>query len=187
MTVHKLFSLTFAHMMKTIIVLSITIAVLSITMIFAACGLGRGPEPSVTVIRLTYKQGDIQKAFDTLYNYRQQSPGVYNGFIEQALATCHDAAAPNKAITQDVFSSMYLDTTSGVYDCVTNTTFRFPGGTIAAAGVFNLTPGSTIAPDHDFPIIGGSGAYKNTYGTYTRKYRNGVYHVKLQIYKRGQG
>jgi hypothetical protein len=79
---------------------------------------------------------------------------------------------------------MYLDTTSGVYDCVTNTTFRFPGGSIAAAGVFNLTPGDTIAPDHDFPIIGGSGVYRNSYGTYTRRYENGVYHVKLQIYKR---
>jgi hypothetical protein len=140
------------------------------------------PEP--TVIHLTYEQADIQKAFDTLYNYRQQSPGIYDGFVEQALANCHDASAPKKAITQDVFSSFYLDTTSGVYDCVTTTTFRFPEGTIAATGVFNLTPGDTIAPDHDFPIIGGSAAFKNVYGTYTRSYRNGIYHVKLRIYKR---
>lgn len=134
-----------------------------------------------TVVSLTYQQTDIQKQFDTLYNHQQTTAGVYNGFIEQALAICHGSDS-SRSITQDVFSSMYLNGHSGQYDCVTTTVFQFPDGSIAATGVFNLTPGDTIAPDHDFPITGGSAAYHHITGTYTRKYRNGVYHVQLRYH-----
>lgn len=136
-------------------------------------------------IQLTYDQHDIQKAFDTLYNYQQSrlpvngdSVSLYNGFTEQALAHCH-REKDSSVITQDVLSSMYLNNQTSQYDCVTVTTFQFTDGTITANGIFNLVPGDTIAPDHDFPITGGSGAYRNLYGTYTRKYSNGTYTVTL--------
>lgn len=151
-------------------------------LLLCACSQPRHPEP--VVIRLYYTQHDIQKDFDTLYHNRQQSPGLYSGFIEQALASCHRDSALADTVTQDVLSSMYLDTGSNQYDCVTTTTFRFKDGSIAATGVFNLKPGDTIAPDHDFPITGGSAAYRNIYGTYTRTYRNGIYHVELRYVKR---
>lgn len=154
----------------------------SLLLFFAACQMERKPEP--TTISLRYTQPEIQKAFDTLYNNQQSAPGVYAGLIEQALAHCHDHNNPENSITQDVFSSMYLNDSTHVYDCVTTTTFRFPDGTISATGVFNLTPGDSIAPDHNFPITGGSGKYRTSYGTYTRNYSNGIYHVKLRIYKR---
>lgn len=149
-------------------------------LLLTACAGHSGRKP--VTISLTYEQVDIQKTFDTLYNYGQYQPGVYTGLTEQALAGCHLESSKGP-ITQDVFSSMYLDTTTKVYDCVTTTTFRFPDGTIVASGVFNLVPGATIAPDHDFPITGGSGRYSHIYGTYTRKYLNGVYYVKLRFYK----
>ena len=157
------------------------IAIICAVALLAACKQPRHAE--ATVISLNYRQGDIQKQFDTLYNYQQTKPGLYNGLTEQALATCHRDSTGKDTITQDVFSSMYLNFNNNLYDCVTTTTFRFADGTIAATGVFNLTPGATIAPDHDFPIIGGSGAYRNIYGTYTRKYTNNVYHVELKYYK----
>jgi hypothetical protein len=134
------------------------------------------------IIELQYTGADIQKQFDTLYNHQQADSGLYNGFTEQALATCHYVSDTAKTITQDVFSSMYLHFKTGLYDCVTTTTFQFPDGSIEAAGIFNLTPGATIAPDHDFPIIGGSGAYSNISGTYTRVYKNNVYHVVLRYH-----
>jgi hypothetical protein len=157
-----------------------TLFAASLILLIVSCNQRNDPKP--TTIALTYEQGDIQKAFDTLYNYQQFEPGIYFGVIEQALASCHRESSKGP-VTQDVFSSMYLDTTTKVYDCVTTTTFRFPNGTIAASGVFNLVPGATIAPNHDFPITGGSGRYANIYGTYTRKYVNGVYYVKLRFYK----
>jgi hypothetical protein len=135
-----------------------------------------------TTILLTYNQQDIQKSFDTLYNYQKNDSGWYCGLSEQALAICHEKRGKDP-VTQDVFSSMYLNNTTGEYDCVTTTTFQFPDGSIVASGIFNLVPGSQIAPDHDFPVTGGSGKYRNTYGTYTRHYLNGVYHVKLQLHK----
>jgi hypothetical protein len=149
---------------------------------FSACVQHKNPE--LSTVKLTYAA--IQKQFDTLYNHQQADSGVYKGLIEQALAICLDSTGSKDTITQDVFSSMYLNLYSGVYDCVTTTTFKFPDGTISAAGVFNLTPGDTIAPDHDFPVTGGSGAYQHVLGTYTRKYRDGVYHVELRYYKSGQ-
>lgn len=158
------------------------LGILSLLLLLSACGPHRGADP--TVILLTYTGHDIQKQFDTLYNYQQTKPGVYNGLIEQALAGCHRDTASTDTIVQDVVSSMYLNKHSGVYDCVTTTTFRFHDGTISATGVFNLTPGDTIAPNHNFPITGGSAAYRDIYGTYTRKYKNGVYHVELRYYKK---
>lgn len=136
----------------------------------SACGVPHNE----TVISLTYQQKDIQKQFDTLYNY-QQTNGVYNGFIEQALAVCDDTT-----VTQDVFSSMYYNRNTGVYDCLTTTVFKFSDGTMTATGLFNLTPGDTIAPDHDFPVTGGSAVYSGVSGTYTRRYENGVYYVELR-------
>jgi hypothetical protein len=155
----------------------------SIGMLLAVigCQSKRGQFP--TVISLTYNQFGIQKSFDTLYSNEQSAPGVYSGLIEQALAHCLYKGDSANKVTQDVFSSMYLNDSTNQYDCVTTTTFRFPDGTISATGVFNLVPGDTIAPDHDFPITGGSGKYRDSYGTYTRKYKNGVYNVKLQFYK----
>jgi len=155
---------------------------LCLFLLFASCR-PHHPSPPV-VISLNYQQSDIQKQFDTLYNYQQASPGVYKGFIEQALAICHGSG--KDSATQDVFSSMYLNLGSGQYDCVTTTVFQFPDGSITATGVFNLTPGDTIAPDHDFPITGGAAAYRNITGTYTRKYRNGVYHVELRYQSTGR-
>lgn len=142
-----------------------------------ACNTGKAPAD--TLIHLNYTQPDIQNQMDTLYDHQQTSAGVYNGLAEQALAVCHGA----DTATQDVFSSMYLNRRTGVYDCVTTTVFRFRNGTITATGVFNLTPGDTIAPDHNFPITGGSGAYNDISGTYTRHYSNGVYHVELRYFK----
>jgi len=149
-----------------------------LALLFSGCRQHRHSD--ATVISLNYRQSDIQKQFDTLYSYQQASPGVYKGFIEQALAVCHGRG--KDTATQDVFSSMYLNLRSGQYDCVTTTVFQFPDGSITATGVFNLTPGDTIAPDHDFPITGGAAAYRNITGTYTRKYRDGVYHVELRYH-----
>ncbi len=131
----------------------------------------------------TYRQTDIQKQFDTLYQKQQTDSPYYNGFIEQALAVCHDSTKSNDTVTQHVFSSMYFNQRTQAYDCVTNTVFALPEGTISAMGVFVLMPADTIAPDHDFPITGGSQAYKNISGTYTRQYRNGVYHVTLSYHQ----
>ena len=144
---------------------------------FTACR----PSRRETVISLQYTQSDIQKQFDTLYNNQQTDTGLYNGFLEQALALCHDSIDEKKPITQDVFSSMYLNFGTKQYDCVTTTVFSFPDGTISANGIFQLEPNATIAPNHDFPIIGGSKAYKNITGTYTRVYKNGVYYVTLRF------
>lgn len=146
-------------------------------LVLAACNTGNTSADKV--IRLSYTEPYIQKQMDTLFDQQQATPGVYKGLTEQALAMCQGA----DTATQDVFSSMCLNHWTSVYDCVTTTVFRFGNGTIAATGVFNLTPGDTIAPDHDFPITGGSGAYKDISGTYTRHYRNGVYHVELRYFK----
>ncbi|KAA2243552.1 hypothetical protein F0L74_13755 [Chitinophaga agrisoli] len=149
----------------------------------AACRQSQRPEP--VLISLNYTHHDIQLQFDTLYNHQQTQAGVYNGLLEQALANCHSDKTPADTMAvQDVSSSMYLNFTTGQYDCVTTTTFKFSDGIITAAGVFNLTPGDTIAPDHDFPITGGSGAYQHIYGTYTRKYEDGVYRVELRYFDR---
>lgn len=160
------------------------IVICTILITLAACTQHKHPNPAV--IELTYQQTDIQKQFDTLYNHQQADSGVYSGLIEQALAVCHDSTGKGGAITQDVFSSMYYNLNSKRYDCVTTTVFQLPDGTISAIGLFNLTPGDTIAPDHDFPVTGGSGAYHHISGTYTRKYSDGVYHVKLSYYKTEQ-
>lgn len=152
-----------------------------VLLLFAACTT---PEKE-TVIKLHYVQADIQKAFDTLYDNQQAKVFVqgdsiitYSGYLEQALAHCH-TEKDTGPVTQDVLSSMNLNLQTGSYDCITNTTFQFPGGTITANGIFNMVPGTTIAPDHDFPITGGSGVYKNIYGTYTRHYADSVYQVTL--------
>lgn len=155
-----------------------TISVICLLLIFSACRQPSHSDP--VVISLTYRQIDIQHQFDTLYNHQQTAAGVYKGFIEQALAVCHGRR--KDSITQDVFSSMYLNLNSGKYDCVTTTVFQFPDGSITAAGVFNLVPGDTIAPDHDFPITGGAAAYQHIAGTYTRKYRDSVYYVELRYH-----
>ncbi len=150
----------------------------------AACHQPQQQQPTRSgpaLLVLDYTRHDIQLQFDTLYNHQQTKPGIYNGLLEQALAFGHFGG---DTVVQDVFSSMYLNFTTGVYDCVTTTTFTFPDGIITAAGVFNLTPGDTIAPDHDFPITGGSGAYQHIYGTYTRKYQDGVYRVELRYFER---
>jgi hypothetical protein len=144
-------------------------------LLFVACRQDHRSAP--VIVSLHYRQADIQHQFDTLYNYQQTTDSVYTGLTEQALAPCH--GRPD-SITQDVFSSMYLNRYTGKYDCTTTTTFQFPDGIITAVGVFNLTPGSGIAPDHDFPITGGAGAYAGITGTYTRKYRDSVYHVELR-------
>ena len=149
-------------------------------LLFSAC---RQHDRKPSLISLTYTQPNIQKEFDTLYNNQLTVPNVYTGFIEQALANCQDSTGRLDSVTQDVFSSMYLDTTTHMYDCITTTVFRLPDGTISATGVFVMAPGTTIAPDHDFPITGGSGAYSHIYGTYTRKYRDSVYHVELKYYR----
>jgi hypothetical protein len=151
-----------------------------VLLFFAACRQAGTPP---VVISLNYTQEDIQKQFDTLYDHQQTAAGVYKGITEQALATCHDSVTNAVTSVQNVFSSMYLNHLSGIYDCVTTTVFQFREGSITATGVFKLTPGDTIAPNHDFPITGGSGVYANVYGTYTRNYSNGVYRVKLQFYK----
>lgn len=140
------------------------------------------PSNKETVISLQYTQSDIQKQFDTLYHNQQTDTGLYNGFLEQALAVCHDSAHAKETITQDVFSSIYLNFGTKQYDCVTTTVFSFPDGTITANGIFQLEPNATIAPNHDFPITGGSKAYKNITGTYTRVYENGVYRVTLRFH-----
>ena len=135
--------------------------------------------PESRTIRLTYRQHDIQKQFDTLYNGQQTGEGFYKGFLEQALATCH--GEQDSAIRQDVLSSMYLDTSANIYHCITNTVFSFPGGTVNASGVFNMVPGDTIAPDHDFPVTGGSAGFAGVSGRYTRRYNGGVYYVELEL------
>ena len=146
-------------------------------------GCNAPQKPQLSIIRLRYNQSDIRKKFDTLYNNQKTDSGVYDGLLEQALAICFAENNTKDTITQDVFSSMYLNAYTARYDCVTTTTFQFPDGNITATGIFNLTPGDTIAPDHDFPISGGSAKYRNIYGTYTRKYHNGVYNVELRYYK----
>jgi len=158
-----------------------TFCIICAVLLFSACKQHHASTPYV--ISLHYQGSDIQKQFDTLYRKQMASPGIYKGFTEQALAICHDSVTNKDTITQDVFSSMYLNAFTNRYDCVTSTTFRFADGTICATGVFNLTPGDTIAPNHDFPITGGSAAYRNIYGTYTRKYVNGTYHVELRYHK----
>lgn len=154
---------------------------IGILLLCAACVRNDHSKPAI--ITLSYGQADIQKSFDTLFDNQQASPGIYKGMIEQALAICPGTAAHKDTITQDVLSSMYLNHYTGAYDCVTTTTFCFKDGNISAMGLFHLTPGDTIAPNHDFPITGGSGAYRNIYGTYTRTYKEGVYHVALRYYK----
>lgn len=135
--------------------------------------------PRSRTLKLTYRQHDIQKQFDTLYNGQQTSAGFYKGFLEQALATCHHEK--DSAVRQDVLSSMYLDTSTNRYNCITSTVFSFPEGTVTASGVFSMTPGDTIAPDHDFPVTGGSAGYAGVSGRYTRKYEGGVYYVELTL------
>lgn len=157
------------------------ILVICLMLIFSACW--RHKISNVTVISLSYRQKDIQKQFDTLYHYQKNKHGIYQGIIEQALAVCHKDDDQADTATQDVFSSMYFNHHTGQYDCVTTTTFKLHDGTISATGVFNLTPGDTIAPNHDFPISSGSAKYRDIYGTYTRKYQNGVYHVELRYFK----
>jgi hypothetical protein len=104
--------------------------------------------------------------------------------MEQALAYCYDSN--NKQVaTQDVFSSMYLDHKTRQYDCITNTTFHFADGDIISSGIFHLIPGNdSLPPDHDFPIVGGTGIYSNIYGTYTRKYFDTIFHVQLKYYSK---
>lgn len=145
----------------------------AVLMCLAACG------PRSRTIRLTYRQHDIQKQFDTLYNKQQTSEGIYKGFLEQALAVCH--REQDSAIRQDVLSSMYLDTSTNRYNCITNTVFSFPEGTVIASGVFSMAPGDTIAPDHDFPVTGGSAGFAGVSGRYTRRYEGGVYYVELEV------
>lgn len=159
------------------------ISLFFLLILVAACAQ-RKVQP--VTLSFSYQQPAIQKQFDTLYNNQQTASGLYKGFLEQALAVCQSNTPGKDSITQDVFSSMYLNLNSGKYDCVTTTVFNFPDGTIAAMGLFQLMPGDTIAPDHDFPITGGSGAYSNIYGSYTRQYRNGTYHVSLQYRKRDE-
>lgn len=162
-----------------------------LTIVLAACTTAYQETAAVhktpTVVRLRYYQHNIVKQFDTLYNKQQtrypsgnDSGTTYTGLIEQALAYCHDSTGADSG-TQDVMSSMYLNPAAGMYDCVTTTVFRFANGTISAMGVFQLQPGSGIAPDHDFPITGGSGAYRDIHGTYTRHYNPGdtTYYVEL--------
>lgn len=161
--------------MRTILIICIAL------LTFSACQ--QHTAPTLTTIQLFYRQTDIQNQFDTLYDHQQADSGVYKGLIEQALATCHDSTGQTGNITQDVFSSMYYNLLSKRYDCTTTTVFQLPDGTISAIGLFNLTPGDTIAPDHDFPITGGSGTYHHVSGTYTRKYREGIYHVVLSYYR----
>lgn len=155
-----------------------TIVFACILLLLQACK----PSHPETVISLQYTQSDIQKQFDTLYHHQQTDSGLYNGLLEQALAVCHDSLSKNRPITQDVFSSMYLNFATKQYDCVTTTIFSFPDGTISANGIFQLEPNATIAPDHDFPITGGAKAYQNITGTYTRVYKDGVYYVKLRFH-----
>jgi|GEM_PF-764529 hypothetical protein len=151
--------------------------------LLAVALFGCHTSPVSNTIRLGYEAGDIQKQFDTLYNYQRTDSVHYNGFLEQALANCHDSAHAQEVITQQVFSSMYFNHWTGVYDCLTNTVFTFPGGSITAMGTFVLPPtDSTIAPDHDFPITGGNGAYENISGIYTRHYHDSIYSVELRYY-----
>lgn len=105
---------------------------------------------------------------------------VSPGIIEQASATCFDSFSHNKICMQDVLSSMYIDTAHQLYNCVTTTVFHLQGGDITAVGMFKLPLGDTIPPDHNFPVVGGSGKYANIYGTYTRHYNNGVYSVHIK-------
>ena len=158
--------------------------IIGIILLCSACRPHNHPDPNI--ISLSYEQDDIQRSFDTLYQQQQTTSGLYMGFIEQALAIS-PRTKHKDTITQDVLSSMYLNRYTGNYDCVTTTTFCFKDGNISAIGMFHMVPGDTIAPDHDFPITGGSGAYRNIYGTYTRKYKDGVYHVKLRYDKIDKG
>jgi hypothetical protein len=150
-------------------------------LLLPACSSPAASVPQV--INISYTNNNIQKQFDTLYN-NQAVPGkgssaIYKGFIEQASAICYDSA-DNRVGMQDVVSSMYLDTVTKKYNCVTTTVFRLKDGDITALGLFKLVPGDTIAPNHNFPITGGTGIYANSYGTYTRQYINGVYRVQLK-------
>jgi hypothetical protein len=160
-----------------------TRVLLVLALLYCSC-TGR---PQKQVIEFTYTASDIQKQFDTLYNYqRVYSISAHDtaslGFVEQALAECHSRSGDTNTV-QNVLSSMYLNHFSGNYDCVTSTVFTLPDGTVSANGIFTMPPGTSIAPDHDFPITGGSGKYRHIYGTYTRRYENGTYYVKLVYYK----
>jgi len=146
-----------------------------------ACNAPKHPGPVLRSFR--YSQAEIRRNFDTLYNYRQTASGFYQGFLEQALAPCHEPGKESLPVTQDVFSSMYLNELTNQYDCLTHTVFRLPDGNIMATGIFEMTPGASVAPDHDFPITGGSGAYAGIQGTYTRKYKDGIYHIQLRYYR----
>lgn len=64
-----------------------TLIICTALIVLSACG--QLENSNSTVISLSYEQTDIQKQFDTLYNYQQTSMGAYKGFIEQALAICH--------------------------------------------------------------------------------------------------
>ncbi len=138
------------------------------------------------ILTLTYSNQNISKQLDSTSN---NQPVTINGqplsagIIEQASATCYDSATRNKTCMQDVLSSMYLDTSAKLYNCVTTTVFHLPGGDITAIGMFKLPLGDTIPPDHNFPIVGGSGVYANIYGTYTRHYRDTIYQVRLKYYR----
>ncbi len=177
--------------MKTSLQFIIALACISL---FCSCAPSNSSNPKT--INLKYwpnslKRHDIDVSFDTLHNgndtirYKHNGSRVYsNGYLEQALAYCYDSANKETA-TQDVFSSMYMNPESNLYDCITNTTFHFVDGDIIASGIFHLVPGNdSLPPDHDFPIIGGSGSYANIYGTYTRRYRDTVFYVQLKYYSR---
>lgn len=167
--------------MKTVI------SFLSIAVVLVLYSFSSIKSTPAKVIKLTYRGYDIQKEFDTLYSHQQiysisTGDTAYIGFVEQALAICHSTNGDSNMV-QNVLSSMYLNHFTGNYDCVTSTVFTLPGGTITANGIFVLVPGDTIAPNHDFPITGGTGMYRHIYGTYTRKYVNGVYNVELEYRK----
>lgn len=138
------------------------------------------------VIHLTYNNADISKQLDSITTAKPvlvSGQLVSTGIIEQASATCFDSASHNKSCIQDVLSSMYIDTTHKLYNCVTTTVFHLPGGDITATGMFKLPLDDNTPPDSDFAIVGGSGVYANIYGTYTRQYRDSVYHVTLKYYE----
>jgi hypothetical protein len=142
-----------------------------------------------TTVYLTYTNHNISKELDSMNSNRpitlKSGMMLSMGIVEQASANCFDSATHAQTCVQDVLSSMYLDTAKQVYNCVTTTVFHLPGGDITAIGMFKLPLGDTIPPDHDFPIVGGSGVYANIYGTYTRHYRDTVYHVVLRYMRNG--
>lgn len=141
---------------------------------------------NASIIHLTYTGADISKQLDSITTTKPvtlKGMAVSQGIIEQASATCFDSASHNKSCMQDVLSSMYIDTTHKLYNCVTTTVFHLPGGDITAIGMFKLPLGDNTPPNNDFPIVGGSGIYTNIYGTYTRHYTDSVYHVTLRYFR----